>query len=235
MKRILYVLLAATLLLTSGKLKAQSVNVTATHIVSALGAKCLDVENGSLNAGSRIVLWDCGVGKPNQLFQLLQNGQIRVANTALCIDEHGGLQQSMDQIALWPCAQSSSRWRLTNGQFLSPNGRMCIDLRGGSQRWYMGNQDAILYQCNGQANQHFVLGMVLPPSRGTTGYAPGTLANIVPRSGSPTVRVTASGIVAQGGGNLVNTNGSNIVAQGGGNIVAQGGGNVIVPIANNAQ
>ena len=231
--RIFKSVLALAFVLAAPPMFAQQFRVTSptVHIISAMGAKCLDIEGGNFSPGTRVILWDCGVGKQNQEFAFLPNGQIRAGFSNMCLDDKGGMYRPMDQIVLWPCASSSSRWRFINGQLLSPN-NMCVDLRGGQQRWYLGNQDAILYPCNGQANQHYVAGMEI--RRGNAGgFNPGQIGQIVPRTASSTLSFGASGVIAAGGGNVIAAGAGNIVASGAGNIVASGAGNIVASGAGN--
>jgi hypothetical protein len=226
---------------------AQPVTVQVTvsnfHLVSAMGSKCLGVEGGNTAPGSRIILWNCLV-QPDQNFVFTQAGEIRTfAGSNMCVEDKGGLLRSMDGVDSWPCnGGQNQKWRFYNGQLLSVNG-MCIDLRGGTQNWYIGNQDAILYQCNGQVNQHFVASVFVGNGTAFNSIQPGVQTSITAHSSNPTMLVGPSGgtLVASGAGNLVASGAGNLVASGAGNLVASGAGNIVVnggqlvPVATGAQ
>jgi hypothetical protein len=219
------------------KAQAPNFNVQSFHLISSLGSKCLGIEGGSRNPGSRAILWDC-LAQPDQQFAFTPAGEIRTfAGSNLCLEVKGGLMHQMDQIDSWPCnGGGNQKWRFTNGQLLASNG-MCLDLRGGAARFYLGNQDAILFPCNGQANQHFVAGVLMARGRSTTTINPGVQTAIRPLIPNPTIFIghNGSAIVAAGAGNIVAAGAGNVVAAGAGNIVAAGAGNVIVPAATSAR
>ena len=222
----------------------QRVSVRSFHLISSMGSKCLGIEGGNRNPGARAILWNC-LEQPDQLFVFTDNHEIRTFDGSnLCLESKGGGMRQMDQIDSWPCnGGANQKWRFSNGQLMSMN-QMCVDLRGGDSRFYFGNQDAILYPCNGQNNQHFVAGVTVPRGSAYNSMNPGVKTPIAPHLSDPNIFISHNGsaivasgggnIVASGGGNIVASGGGNIVASGGGNIVASGGGNVIVPVASGA-
>jgi endo-1,4-beta-xylanase len=229
------------------------VAISSFHIISAMGAKCLDVEGNNTAAGARIIAYNCqtsnfGPGSQfqvNQEFAFTPAGEIRTfvgGTVTMCMEDKGGLLRSMDSVDSWPCnGQQNQKWRFINGQIISVNG-LCLNLRGGTQAWYIGNQDAILYACDAEPDEHFFAGVFAANGSAFNSIQPGNQATFTAHSPLPSLFVghNGSAIVASGAGNIVSTNGSNIVASGAGNIVASGAGNIVVaggqlvPVATSA-
>jgi hypothetical protein len=54
------------------------------------GNKCLDVTNGATASGTKLQIWTCGNGNPNQLWQINGDSTINWAGKNLCLDLTGG-------------------------------------------------------------------------------------------------------------------------------------------------
>ncbi len=196
-------------------------------LASRMGAKCLDAEGGRSAAGTRLIGYACS-GQANQQFEFMNDGTIR--QNGMCVDASGGRGQDGDQIVLWNCnGGANQRWRLDNQRLVGANGK-CIDLKGG-QGWWFGNQPAILFTCNGQTNQGWIKGVVVPSNRvkGITPTQTGSLANLNPvNTNANVIAAGGANVIAAGGGNVIAAGGGNVIAAGGGNVIAAGGGNMIV-------
>jgi hypothetical protein len=207
-----------------------TLRIGSIHLVSGLGAKCLGVEGGNMSPKTRLILWNC-LNQADQLFKFMPNGQIQAfsGNGNLCVDDNTGMGRDGDQIQTFPCSQSGSKWRMVGHQLVSQNNK-CIDLRGGAHPMYVGNQDAILYTCNGQAQQQFYPGV---STMGSGGMSPGTMSPIQPGPFTLMISQDGSGVIAQGAGNVIAQGAGNVIAQGAGNVIAAGAGNVIAQGAGN--
>lgn len=213
----------------SGRPSQPSVSSTVT-IVNAMGAKCLDAEGGRSARGVRLVGYPCS-GNSNELYQFNANGTI--TQNGLCVDAYSGLGRDGDQIQLWNCdGGPNQRWRLVNGELVGMNNR-CIDLKGG-QAWWFGNQPAILWDCNGQVNQHWFRGVVVASNRVTGGVPvkPGALVQLRPVNAAQLVGQGAGNVITAGAGNVITAGAGNVITAGAGNVITAGAGNVIVPESN---
>lgn len=205
-----------------------SASLFASEIVSKQGGKCLNAEGG-IKDGARLIAYNCG-GAPNEDF-VLDGGRLKLAGSTWCAQADSRNQGS--EVHLHKCNTTPAGDALQNfsswpGNQIGHNTGMCLDLKGG----FIGqmativpgvNQPAILFGCNKQDNQSWIVSGVFKKAQTFASIADGTKFWIPGMVGAFEKR--GNNIVAQGGGNIVAQGGGNIVAQGGGNIVAQGGGN----------
>ncbi|CAK5270023.1 unnamed protein product [Mycena citricolor] len=80
--------------------------------------KCLDVSGGSTADGTKLQIWTCGQGNPNQLFSNIGD-QIQWKGTNQCIDLTGGNLEGLNQIQMWACATNGNP---NQGWFVAPLG-----------------------------------------------------------------------------------------------------------------
>ncbi|KAF9261806.1 ricin B-like lectin [Marasmius fiardii PR-910] len=76
--------------------------------VKAFGDKCLDVKDGANADGTKLQIWTCSAGNPNQLWVPLDgiyynDFQFQWAGTDKCIDLTDGLTNDGNPLQLWTC------------------------------------------------------------------------------------------------------------------------------------
>ncbi|KIM76660.1 carbohydrate-binding module family 13 protein [Piloderma croceum F 1598] len=68
------------------------------------GAKCLDVTDGKNADGTKLQVWDCGSGNPNQEFSYTKFGDNHIQWTkGKCVDLTGGSLATGNKIQIWSC------------------------------------------------------------------------------------------------------------------------------------
>ncbi|KAJ6487785.1 ricin B lectin domain-containing protein [Mycena sanguinolenta] len=70
--------------------------------------KCLDVTDGVNADGTKLQVWSCVAGNPNQQFTALPGGQIEWTGTGKCLDVTNGQFAEATPIQVWDCATGGS-------------------------------------------------------------------------------------------------------------------------------
>ncbi|KAF9477745.1 macrofage activating glycoprotein [Pholiota conissans] len=72
--------------------------------VKAYGNKCLDVTDGKNADGTKMQIWTCGSGNPNQSWDYNRwANTLTWLNKGKCLDLSGGRQDAGNQIQVWSC------------------------------------------------------------------------------------------------------------------------------------
>jgi len=124
----------------------------ATSFASGLAPeKCMTLQGGSADRGTRLILSSCDGEASSQQFTWQSNGQIRIQG--LCLDASGGKGENRDPIIVWSCHGGANQtWRATeDGEIKGINGK-CLDVYEASER---DGTPLILYSCHGGPNQQW--------------------------------------------------------------------------------
>jgi hypothetical protein len=145
---------------TSGYQTDQFDNLSVTQVGSATSAgpiiagddsaECVDDNAGSAANGTKIQMWDCTGGAP-QNWTMESNGTIGINGS--CMDITGGSTANGALIEEWTCnGGSNQQWLAVNGELVNPASGKCLDDPGFNTT--EGTQ-LDLWTCNGGANQQW--------------------------------------------------------------------------------
>jgi len=140
---------------TGGRLTSQTqawqtaVNAynTPAGSITGIGGKCVEVQNGTVANGTKLVLNDCN----SQSQRLVTNAIFKPGvGSNLCLDDNAG---SGTQTDIWDCVSGAvnESWTVTgNGEVIGEGSHKCLTNQGGVNA--SGNP-VILSSCTGDASQ----------------------------------------------------------------------------------
>jgi hypothetical protein len=154
-------------------------------VVKSDPTKCVSVRGGHASKGAATELAICD-GSAMQQFAMQSNGEIRLANTTLCLDAFGGAGKDGDVVGLWSCkGYNNQKWsyNISNSSLTTISGNKCLDAYGES---LSAGTSLIIWACHGRANQQwlFTSGTTTPPPTDTT-TAPTTPSQPTPPQSGP--------------------------------------------------
>jgi non-reducing end alpha-L-arabinofuranosidase len=130
-----------------------SSGATGTIVSGLSSSKCVDDNNGSGTAGTKVQIWDCDGNTSAQNWTVNSNGTLTIAGG--CMDITGAKYTNGTLIELWTCnGGANQQWAASNGEIVNPHSGMCLD--DPASNTTNGTQ-LILYTCNGGANQKWTL------------------------------------------------------------------------------
>ncbi|GAA2582028.1 PQQ-dependent sugar dehydrogenase [Dactylosporangium fulvum] len=97
---------------------AQTWTVGTDSTVRTPGNKCLDVAGGVNANGTKVQIWDCSDGNPNQRWTYSDSARTLVnPATGRCLDVAGGSTADAAKLHIWACnpAVASQQWGLAGG------------------------------------------------------------------------------------------------------------------------
>ncbi len=123
-----------------------------TGAITGTGGKCVEVENGTVGYGSKVVLDDCGTNSS----RLVTNAKFTSGvGTNVCLDDNASSGTKADS---WTCVDGATNetWAvLGNGEVLSEASHACLTNQGGVNE--AGNP-VILSACTGGPSQLWQVG-----------------------------------------------------------------------------
>ncbi|MFF7365497.1 ricin-type beta-trefoil lectin domain protein [Streptomyces sp. NPDC008125] len=132
-----------------------------THpLISASSQRCLDVEAGGTEPGTRVEIWDCH-GGGNQAVTLTAAGELRLYGGTACLDADDNQTAPGTAVQLWNCnGGANQQWKLNpDGTVTGTQSGLCLDVTGGDKPAGNVNGTALeLWNCNAGANQKWSLG-----------------------------------------------------------------------------
>jgi glucose/arabinose dehydrogenase len=116
--------------------------------------KCVDVNGGATADGTRIQIWDCLAGNPNQQWTVQGDGTIRALGK--CMDVQASGTANGTKIHLWTCNGTGAQQWVSgaNGSLRNPQANRCLDIPASNTT--NGSQLQI-YDCNGTGAQNWTL------------------------------------------------------------------------------
>ncbi|WP_159104561.1 ricin-type beta-trefoil lectin domain protein [Plantactinospora sp. BB1] len=117
------------------------------------GSFCLDNKNGGTADRNIIWAYACNAGPPAQIWQVVDDGSIRIAGK--CLDVTGNGTANKTLVQLYTCAGTSGqRWQPgANGSLVNPSSGRCLDaptpVGNGAQMY--------IHDCHGGQNQDWRL------------------------------------------------------------------------------
>jgi hypothetical protein len=118
----------------------------------SVGGLCLDVDKagGSIHPGSAVQIWACN-GQWNQSFTWARNGEIRVGN--MCLDVENANPNDGGRLIVWQCSGAANqRWRARGRDIVSDLNGKCMAVWEGQAR---NGQRVVTWGCNGSTNQNW--------------------------------------------------------------------------------
>jgi hypothetical protein len=130
-----------------------SSGATGTIVSGLSSSKCVDDNNGSGTAGTKVQIWDCDGNTGAQNWTVNSNGTLTIAGG--CMDITGAKYVNNTLIELWTCnGGANQQWAASNGEIVNPHSGLCLD--DPSSNTTNGTQ-LILFTCNGGSNQKWTL------------------------------------------------------------------------------
>ncbi len=122
---------------------------TRTGAITGLGAKCLDVTDGSTTNGTLPQLWTCTSG-PNQSWTLSADHTIR--GLGKCLDVANNATTDGTVVHLWDCIDTvtSQKWTTSSGALINTASGKCLDVKDNNTA---NGAKLQLWTCTGAANQ----------------------------------------------------------------------------------
>lgn len=127
--------------------------------IIGLGGKCLDVQLGGTENGTKVMIWDC-TGAEAERWRVLDGTITGIGGN--CLDVDGGATADGTGVHMWHCnpGAPNQRWTLREGQLIGIGGK-CLDVTGGHAT---NGTPVILWTCTGKANQKWsILPAVVKP------------------------------------------------------------------------
>ena len=127
--------------------------------IRGYAAKCADDNGGSVAPRTRIQVWDCTGGAPQQWS--FSGGELKRGGMCMNDKASGG---SGSPVILWSCNGAANEewvWWSSTGEYVLKAGGLCLDDPAYSTR---NGTQLIVYRCNAGANQRWSLPSSLPPS-----------------------------------------------------------------------
>ncbi len=131
------------------------------------GGKCLDVNGGATDNGTKVQLWDCN-GSRAQAWTAV-GGQL-IGPGGKCLDVSANNQSPGTIVQLWDCNGTGAQTWSWSGSTLRSSGGFCLDASGA--RSDDGTQ-IIIWDCNGGANQGWAAASGAPVPPAPIGAGPG--------------------------------------------------------------
>ncbi|MFD6529712.1 glycoside hydrolase family 27 protein [Streptomyces sp. NPDC060184] len=132
-----------------------------THpLIGASSQRCLDVEGGGTEPGTKVEIWDCH-GGANQAVTLTAAGELRLYGGSACVDADDNRTAPGTAVQLWTCnGGANQQWKLNpDGTVTGSQSGLCLDVTGGDKPAGNLNGTALeLWTCNGGANLQWSLG-----------------------------------------------------------------------------
>lgn len=150
--------------------------ISADTVVRGYAGKCLDVNGGGADDGTKVQLWECN-GTSAQAWSY-DGGQL-VAPSGKCLDVQWGNPERGTPVQLWECnGTDAQQWRFDDGRLVGLGGK-CLDVSGGASD--DGTQVQI-WDCNGMDWQRWSL-EAKSTGGGTTTAPPATGSGDTPPNG----------------------------------------------------
>jgi hypothetical protein len=153
--------------------EAQSAKLASGSTIRGVAGKCLDVDGGRPDDGTKVQLWDCN-GTAAQGWSI--DGGTIVATSGKCLDVKWGDSRSGAVVQLWTCnGTDAQRWNVQGDTIVGLAGK-CLDVQWGSSK---SGTPVQLWDCNGTAAQRWevtgggVAGGPAPPAPGPVVTDPG--------------------------------------------------------------
>jgi glucosylceramidase len=124
-----------------------------TGPITGLGAKCLDVTDGSTTNGNQPQLWTCTAG-PNQTWTTNTDNTIR--GLGKCLDVKDNNTTNGATVHLWDCTSTvtTQKWATSNGALINTASGKCLDVKDNNTA---NGAKLQLWSCTGAANQKWNL------------------------------------------------------------------------------
>jgi glucose/arabinose dehydrogenase len=116
--------------------------------------RCMDVEGGSPNYATPVILWDCH-GAANQDWELTAAGELRGLGGTRCLDAEGGGQSAGTALISYPCfGASNQKWRYvpSTKAIVGVASGLCADVYDAATS---AGSKLILWPCHGASNQRW--------------------------------------------------------------------------------
>ncbi|MFD5408664.1 RICIN domain-containing protein, partial [Streptomyces nojiriensis] len=128
-------------------------------LLNPTSGRCLNLAGaGPWENGTRVILWDCTLGAPTELFKITAEGQIVNPTSGRCLNLEGaGPWTNGTRVLLWDChGAPNEKFEWTpDGQLRNPTSGRCLNLEGGSG--WTNNTRVLLWDCSGGPNEKFKL------------------------------------------------------------------------------
>ncbi|KAG7086155.1 hypothetical protein E1B28_002115 [Marasmius oreades] len=96
-------------------------------IFKDLMEKCLDVKDGIVADGTKLQVWTCGDGNPNQQWISVNDFTFRLSGTTKCVDLTDGNITDGNQLQIWECDSQNTNQKFIGepvGNAISPPSRL---------------------------------------------------------------------------------------------------------------